>query len=114
MSHPNDIHAIEDISLITGMDILPRAASTEEITRLLDEFYGGIAEKEPHGSASPLHADLRSAQPGTIVQLSSNGMLVKTGDSCFCIQELLVEGKRYAPREFARTMSLAVGGSFGG
>jgi hypothetical protein len=114
MSHPNDIHAIEDISLITGMDILPRAASTEEITRLLDEFYGGIAGSESPDTAGSLHVNEQSAQPGTIVQLSSSGMLVKTGDSCFSIQELLLDGKRYAPQEFARAMSLAVGGSFGG
>lgn len=114
MAHPNDIHAIEDISLITGMDILPRGASPEEISRLLDSFYGGIAGEGEEDGAGYSLIDSRSAQPGTVVQLRSNGMLVKTGDSCFLLMELVMEGKRYSPREFARTIGLAVGGSLGG
>ncbi len=112
MSHPNDIHAIEDISLITGMDILPRAAPPEEITRLLDEFYSDAARQGE--TAGALHVDARTAQPGTIVQLAEDGMLVKTGSGCFRILELLVEGKRYTPRAFSRMLGLAVGGSCAG
>jgi undecaprenyl-phosphate 4-deoxy-4-formamido-L-arabinose transferase len=114
MSHPNDIHAIEDISLITGMDILPRAAASEEIARLLDEFYGGIAGKEEKGTGRSLRSSTHSVQPGTIMQLSKSGMVVKTGDSCFRILELLAEGERFSPLEFARSVSLAVGDSLGG
>ena len=39
MSNPSDIYAIEDISFNTGLDILPRVASSIEISRLINEYY---------------------------------------------------------------------------
>ena len=39
MSNPSDIYAIEDVSFNTGLDILPRVASTLDIKKLLNEYY---------------------------------------------------------------------------
>jgi undecaprenyl-phosphate 4-deoxy-4-formamido-L-arabinose transferase len=114
MSAPYDIHAIEDISLITGMDILPRGASSEEIRLLLDQYYGGVSRNGSPVEAKPEQNVLHSGTPGTIMQLGAGGMLVKTGDSCFNIQELKIGEKRFAPLDFARSMGITVGDSLAG
>lgn len=39
MSNPSDIYAIEDVGFNTGLDILPRVASSIELKKALNEYY---------------------------------------------------------------------------
>lgn len=45
MSDPMDIMAIDDLAIVTGMDIIPIIASNTEIMRTIDKYYGGQETK---------------------------------------------------------------------
>ena len=45
MEDPMDIMAIDDLAIVTGMDIIPVIASNSEIVRAIDKYYGGQETK---------------------------------------------------------------------
>lgn len=45
MSDPMDIMAIDDLSIVTGMDIIPVIATNSDIMRAIDKYYGGQETK---------------------------------------------------------------------
>ena len=45
MSDPMDIMAIDDLAIVTGMDIIPVIASNSDIMRAIDKYYGGQETK---------------------------------------------------------------------
>ena len=45
MEDPMDIMAIDDLAIVTGMDIIPVIASNSEIMRAIDKYYGGQETK---------------------------------------------------------------------
>jgi undecaprenyl-phosphate 4-deoxy-4-formamido-L-arabinose transferase len=53
-------------------------------------------------------------KPGTIVSIDDNSVDIKTGEGCFRIYELKVQGRRITAKEFIRQFSLNVGEVLGG
>ncbi len=45
MADPMDIMAIDDLSIVTGLDIVPVIATNTEIMRTIDKYYGGQETK---------------------------------------------------------------------
>ena len=45
MADPMDIMAIDDLAIVTGMDIIPIIASNTDIMRAIDKYYGGQETK---------------------------------------------------------------------
>ncbi|MDD5899923.1 MAG: ATPase, T2SS/T4P/T4SS family [Lachnospiraceae bacterium] len=45
MEDPMDIMAIDDLAIVTGMDIIPVIATNSEIMRAIDKYYGGQETK---------------------------------------------------------------------
>ncbi len=45
MADPMDIMAIDDLSIVTGLDIVPVIATNSEIMRTIDKYYGGQETK---------------------------------------------------------------------
>lgn len=45
MADPMDIVAIDDLAIVTGMDIIPAIATNTEVMRTIDKYYGGQETK---------------------------------------------------------------------
>lgn len=45
MADPMDIMAIDDLAIVTGMDIIPVIATNTEVMRTIDKYYGGQETK---------------------------------------------------------------------
>ncbi|MCH5272966.1 MAG: Flp pilus assembly complex ATPase component TadA [Lachnospiraceae bacterium] len=45
MADPMDIMAVDDLSIVTGMDIIPVIATNSEVMRAIDKYYGGQETK---------------------------------------------------------------------
>ncbi|CAB3752618.1 methionyl-tRNA formyltransferase [Paraburkholderia humisilvae] len=84
--------------------------------RAFDPFPGGAATLDGTSlkiwSATAVAA-LRTAQPGTIVEVSADGVVVACGDGALRVTQLQKPGgKRLAAREFLTGSTLAVGQRF--
>jgi len=51
--------------------------------------------------------------PGTIIDISKDSIVVRTGKGCFAIKEFEFGGKRFTPEQFSRYIKLRKGNSFG-
>jgi methionyl-tRNA formyltransferase len=95
----------------------PAAALARQI-RAFDPFPGGVATLEDGTALKIWAAELadakRGAEPGTIVDVSSDGIVVACGDAALRLAQLQKPGgKRLPVREFLAGSALAVGQRFG-